>query len=160
MSALVRLVDHVVAVVAGVLVVALLLSVAAGVVSRGLGEPFIWTDEVARFLMVWLACFGWILAARRHSHIRVRFFLDLLPQGAFRVVEVVMTVATLVFGLLTAVYGWVLVERNWEIEATTVPLSMSLIYLPIVFAGLATALQGAADLLTGPRRPVRLEDPV
>jgi len=52
---------HVVAVVAGVLVVALLLSVAAGVVSRGLGEPFIWTDEVARFLMVWLACFGWIL---------------------------------------------------------------------------------------------------
>jgi len=160
MSALVRLVDHVVAVVAGVLVVALLLSVAAGVVSRGLGEPFIWTDEVARFLMVWLACFGWILAARRHSHIRVRFFLDLLPQGAFRVVELVMTVATLVFGLLTAVYGWVLVERNWEIEATTVPLSMSLIYLPIVFAGLATALQGAADLLTGPRRPVRLEDPV
>jgi len=159
MSALVRWVDHVVAVVAGVLVVALLLSVAAGVVSRGLGEPFIWTDEVARFLMVWLACFGWILAARRHSHIRVRFFLDRLPHGAFRVVEVVMTVATLVFGLLTAVYGWALVERNWEIEATTVPISMSLIYLPVVFAGLATALQGAADLLTGPRRPVRLEDP-
>lgn len=160
MSALVRWVDHVVAVVAGVLVVALLLSVAAGVVSRGLGEPFIWTDEVARFLMVWLACLGWILAARRHSHIRVRFFLDRLPHGAFRVVEVVMTVATLVFGLLTAVYGWALVERNWEIEATTVPISMSLIYLPVVFAGLATALQGAADLLTGPRRPVRLEDPV
>ena len=50
--------DRAAAIVACALVVALLVCVALGVVTRGLGEPLIWTDELSRFLMVWLAVFG------------------------------------------------------------------------------------------------------
>ena len=46
------------------LVAALLGCVSLGALTRGLGEPLIWTDELSRFLMVWLAVFGWVVAWR------------------------------------------------------------------------------------------------
>ncbi len=71
--------DQAAAFIACALVVALLGCVALGVVTRSLGDPLIWTDELSRFLMVWLAVFGWILASRKRIHVRIRFFQDLLP---------------------------------------------------------------------------------
>ena len=56
------------------LVTALLGCVSLGALTRGLGDPLIWTDELSRFLMVWLAVFGWIVASRKRIHVRIRFF--------------------------------------------------------------------------------------
>jgi TRAP-type transport system small permease protein len=148
-----HLFDRGIAVLAGLVVVLLALAVLAGVVSRGLGEPFIWTDEAARFLMVWLACLGWILAGRSHSHIRVRFFLEKVPVRWRALVEIAMQAFVVLFGLLTAWYGAELVGRNLEIEATTLPIVMAWVYVPVVFTGLATAGQGLADLVGQFRQP-------
>lgn len=142
----VRLLDRAIAVVAMAAVVTLCLAVLVGVVSRGIGEPVIWSDEAARFVMVWLACLGWILAGRKRSHIRVRFFLDKVPPRGRRALEIAMQAAVCLFGVLTAVYGAELVRRNLEIEATTLPIVMAWIYLPVVFAGIATAFQGASEV--------------
>lgn len=149
----VRLLDRAVAIVAMVAVVVLCLAVLAGVFSRGLGEPVIWSDEAARFVMVWLACLGWVLAGRKRSHIRVRYFLDKVPETARGWLEIAMQAAVCVFGILTAWYGAELVRRNLEIEATTIPIVMAWMYLPVVLAGLATAAQGASEvyLLMRPR---------
>ena len=39
-----------------------------------------------------------------------------------------------------------LVVKNHDLEATTLPISMSWMYAPLVLAGAATAIQGAVDL--------------
>ena len=54
------------------------------------GDPLIWTDELSRFLMVWVAVFGWMLASRRRIHIRIRYFQDLLPARAHAAAEIVI----------------------------------------------------------------------
>jgi hypothetical protein len=74
--------DRGAAVIACGLVVALLTCVSLGVVTREFGAPLIWTDELSRFLMVWLAVFGWVLASRKRIHVRIRYFQNLLPRGA------------------------------------------------------------------------------
>jgi TRAP-type C4-dicarboxylate transport system permease small subunit len=157
MLAVLRLIDRLTAVLAGGVTVLLAVVVLVGVVTRGLGEPLIWTDEAARFLMVWLACLGWILAGRHHSHIRVRFFLDKVPVRLRAAAEIAMQAAVALFGILTTFYGVELVGRNLEIEATTLPLPMAWVYVPIVFAGIATAAQGLADLVHQFRRPGHIQ---
>jgi TRAP-type C4-dicarboxylate transport system permease small subunit len=137
--------DRCVAVVACALVVVLLVVVSLGVVTRSLGEPLIWTDELSRILMVWLAAFGWVLASRRRLHVRIRFFQGLLAPPLHRVVEIALQLAVAVFGALVCGYGVNLVIRNHDLEATTMPISMSWIYVPIVLAGAVTALQGARE---------------
>ena len=132
--------------VAGLLAAMLTAAVMLGIVSRGLGEPLVWTDEVSRFLMIWLAMVGWLMASRSRSHIRIRFFHDLLPPRWHATVEAIMQVALALCGILLTVFGLELVRRNWDIEATTVPIAMSAIYLPIVLAGVVMALQAAVEV--------------
>jgi TRAP-type transport system small permease protein len=141
------LIDRAVALASMVVVVLLLVCVLLGVFTRAAGEPLIWTDEVARLLMVWLACLGWMLASRRRSHIRVRYFLDKLPLAWQPPAERVMQAAIVLFGLLTAWYAAHLVERNWEIEATSLAFSISWMYVPLVLAGIATAAQGVVEVI-------------
>lgn len=138
--------DRATAIVACALVVALLVCVSLGVVTREAGSPLIWTDELARFLMVWLAVFGWVLATRKRQHVRIRYFQDVLPERAHRAAEIVIQLALALFGALVAFYGVGLVVKNHDLEATTLPISMSWMYAPLVLAGIVTALQGMAEL--------------
>ena len=143
--------DRLVAALAGLLLVALLAVIMAGVVSRALDDPFIWTDEVARFLMVWLAALGWMLATRRHAHIRIRYFLGLVPERARAIVEVLLQASVAMFGAAVVWHAWRLVLKNTDIEATTVPIAMSVMYAPIVLAGLWTMAQACVDLIGAAR---------
>jgi TRAP-type transport system small permease protein len=146
--------DAALAFAAALLLCLVLLCVSLGVVTRAVGDPLIWTDEVARVLMIWLAVLGWILASRKRVHIRIRFFVDRVPAALRPSVEITLLLAVALFGALTAWYGSDLVKRNLDINATTIPVSMSVVYLPIVLAGLVTLVQAlgeAAERLRGVR---------
>jgi len=145
--------DRAAAFVACAIVVALLGVVALGVVTRAFGDPLIWTDELSRFLMVWLAVLGWILATRKRIHIRIRFFQDKLPKAAHRAVEIAIQAAMLLFGALVALYGFGLIGRNHDLEATSMPISMAWMYAPIFLGGVVTAVQGALELFQALRPP-------
>ena len=58
---------------------------------------------------------------------------------------------TLIFGALLVIYGVELVLRNTDVEATTIPISMSWVYLPIVAGGLITTAQGLLEFLGASR---------
>jgi len=145
--------DKAAAFVACAIVTALLACVAAGVVTRALGNPLIWTDELSRFLMVWLAVFGWVLATRKRIHIRIRFFQDHLPKPAHRAVEIAIQAAMTLFGALVTWYGVGLIGKNADLEATSMPVSMAWMYAPMMLGGAITAIQGAIELIEALRRP-------
>src|ERR1700681_3376346 len=94
------------------LVTALLGCVSLGALTRGLGEPLIWTDELSRFLLVWLAVFGWVVASRKRIHVRIRFFQDLLPGHAHQAAELLIQAAMTLFGALILAYGVGLIGKN------------------------------------------------
>jgi TRAP-type transport system small permease protein len=138
--------DSATAFIACVLVVALLGCVALGVITRGLGDPLSWTDELSRFLMVWLAVFGWILASRKRIHVRIRYLQDLLPVRAHAIVEIVFQIALTLFGVFITWYGVGLVGKNIDLEATSLPISMAWMYVPMMLAGIVTSIQGAREV--------------
>jgi len=123
----------------------LLVVVMLGVVTRALGDPLIWTDEASKFLMVWCAVFGWLLATRRRAHIRIRFFHDLLPRDAWRAAEAVIQGLVALLGILVGWFSVDLVRRNADMSALTLPLSLAWIYVPMLLAGTVTFAQAAVD---------------
>jgi TRAP-type transport system small permease protein len=153
--------DRAAAFIACAIVVALLACVALGVITRALGDPLTWTDELSRFLMVWLAVFGWVLATRKRIHIRIRFFQDRLPARAHKAVEIAIQAAMTLFGALVAIYSVGLVGKNHDLEATSLPISMAWMYAPVVIGGAVTAMQGALELfqaLRPPRTPEAVDE--
>ena len=150
---LLRWLDRALQALACGLLVALLCCVMWGVISRAEGDPSIYTDEGTRFLMAWLAATGWMIAGRSRAHVRIRFFHNLLPPRAWEATEVVIQLAIVVFGLSIAGYAIIMFRNNLGLEATSLPVSMVWLYMPLIPAALLIALQAAADAVWHRKRP-------
>lgn len=140
----------------GFLVAVLLCVVTAGIIFRAFNEPLSWTDEICGFLMVWLACLGWMIATRRNAHIRIRLLLDKLPGKAWRGTEVVIQVAVALVGVVVAWKSIHLVQVNSDIEAMSLPVSVAWMYAPLLPAGLLTTVQALIDMFAS--RPEEVEE--
>jgi len=128
------------------LVVVLLGTVTAGIVFRAANHPLSWTDEISGFLMVWLACLGWMIATRHGTHIRIRFLQDMFLPAAWRGSELLMQLAVAVIGAVVAWKSVHLMRVNSDIEAMSLPISVAWMYAPLLPAGLTTLLQALADM--------------
>jgi TRAP-type transport system small permease protein len=158
MHVLSRIVDVVTKAAATIVLLALLTTVVLGVVGRLLNEPLVWSDELARYLMIWLALIGWIMASRNRSHIRIMLILDRLPSSLRRMIEIVIQAALAVFGMALMRDGFTLVARNMDVESVSMPISSAVIYVPIVLAGASTLLQALVQVLEQFRRSPSVSD--
>jgi TRAP-type C4-dicarboxylate transport system permease small subunit len=148
-----RLLDLLLAGIAALLLVALLVVVSLGVFTRGMNVPLAWTDEISRFIMIWLAVFGWVIGTRKRAHVRIRFFHDHMPAPIRRWLDFVIELAMVGFGLVVGWQGLALTIKNADLEATTIEISMGWMYAPLVVAGLITTAQALVEAFEHLTRP-------
>jgi TRAP-type transport system small permease protein len=151
---LAALADRLVQAVAVLTMLALLACVVAGVVSRQLNSPLAWTDELAQMFLVWAAIAGWMIALRGRSHIRITMLIDLLPTRARRGAEIAIQLCVAAFGVLMLRYGAGLIERTWDVEAISLPISSAIIYLPLPALAIALILQSLGQAIEAARSGV------
>ena len=112
-------------------------------------EPWVWTEEVSRVLMIWLAYLGCAAATRRGIHIGVDAVMSRLSgmarQVAFRLLE---GLAALVFGFVCW-QGVLLLKgsRGVELASTEWPIAV-IVWAIIVGAGLS-CMHAASRCLAG-----------
>ncbi|NKE67830.1 TRAP transporter small permease [Ramlibacter sp. RBP-2] len=87
-------------------VAVLIVPVTMQIVSRytSLIPPYIWTEELARFLFIWMIMLGAMIGVRESAH----FDVDVWPKlgrGANAALNLVTNVCTLVFALVFVVAG-------------------------------------------------------
>ncbi len=151
MRGLLRIFDAGLNAAAAALVAVLLVVVTAGIVSRGFNRPLAFTDELAGYVMVWLACFGWMIATRRGAHIRVLYFANLLGPRVKQALEAALASVAIVFGVVVAWTAVHQVHVNSDVEAIALPVATAWMYAPLIPAGVVTAVQALADLVVSAR---------
>jgi TRAP-type C4-dicarboxylate transport system permease small subunit len=113
----------------------LLLAVASlQVLSRYvLVAPLPWTEEVARFLLVWVTFLGAASVTRRKLHIAVEFLSAKFPLQLGTAVSAAQYLLMIIF-LAVVLWGTVVMfMSSWPVHAGTLPwLSMSWVYLGAV----------------------------
>lgn len=147
MRLLVRAADRLLEVAAVVLLLSLLACVVLGVLFRLINDPLAWSDEIAQYFLVWTGFVGWVIATRKRGHIRIEVIATRLPRLGRTGLEVVIQLAMMGFGLAMAWHSLRLIERNWDVEAVSLPIPTGLIYLPLPAVGLIVALQAAGELV-------------
>src|SRR6201994_4008593 len=86
---------------AAILVVAEIVILFAGVISRYvMHQPLIWSDELASILFLWLAMLGAVVAFRRAEHMRMTAIVANASPKMRAYLDVVATCAALAFLLL------------------------------------------------------------
>jgi TRAP-type transport system small permease protein len=82
-------------------VVVLIVPVTMQIVSRytNLIPPYIWTEELARFVFIWMIMIGAMIGVREMAHFNVDVWKRLGPRGE-AALNLVTHVATLIFALV------------------------------------------------------------
>ncbi|WOH80601.1 TRAP transporter large permease subunit [Bradyrhizobium sp. BEA-2-5] len=96
-----RALKPVVAIPAALLVVAEVIVVFVGIISRYvLHAPIVWSDELAGILFLWLAMLGSVVAFQRAEHMRMTAIIGMIRPEARLFLDVFATAASLAFLLL------------------------------------------------------------
>jgi TRAP-type C4-dicarboxylate transport system permease small subunit len=110
-----------------------------------------WTDELARFITIWLVMLGSVVAFDRGAHVAVDLLADRLPPAAARRLRVLAYLLSAVFLAVLAWQGWALSARTMGQVSPALGLPMGWVYLAVpVGAGLMTV---QALVFAAGRRP-------
>lgn len=100
-----------------------------------LDAPLTWSEEVARYLMVWFSLIGAVLGIRHYSHVGVDFFIEKLPSTLQLFVRVVKQAVSLIFISVIAVKGFDLSMDKFFIPSPAASIPMGVVYLSIPVSG-------------------------
>ena len=119
----------------------LIVPVTLQIVSRytALIPSWIWTEELSRFLFIWMVMLGAMIGVREATHFEVDVWPDLSPRAA-ALLRIVSNVFVLVFALVFTWWGWQFVQFGWNQTSELAELPMVYIFAAWPVAGLTWAL--------------------
>ena len=130
-----------------VLFIGMCLLVLAQVVARKFFEPLVWSEELARYVFIWVAFLGWVIANQRKSHIHISLVIDRSGPVLKKVLGVFSDLLVVVFALIFVFKGWRLVQNNFGIETVTLFFDFWVVYVIIPISALATLVVVGCDLV-------------
>ena len=96
-----------------------------------LNQPLTWSEEIARYLMIWITFLGSAMAVKYSEHIGVTFILERFPLRVRNGIGVTLNIAVVVFFAMTAWQGAALTLRVVPQQAPATWISMAWAYSSI-----------------------------
>lgn len=119
------------------------------VVSRFVfNAPFSWSEELARYLQVWLIMLGSAACLRKGLHLTVDYAIHSLPQGAKRNLHLLSLAAILFFLGVVFVSGISLIAATLNQRTPALQIPMWVVYLAIPAGSLLMFLESVGLVLT------------
>jgi TRAP-type C4-dicarboxylate transport system permease small subunit len=117
-----------------------------------LNNSLAWTEEIARYLLMWVTFIGSAVAMRRGTHIAVEVAHMFLPAPAVRVLNFLIDVTVLCFLALLCWFGIAITERMHIQTMTVIEWPMSIVYGGITFGCFLMLWRGGQRFLQAARR--------
>lgn len=100
-----------------------------------LDNPLAWTEETARYLLVWITFLGAAYAMGSKAHIGVDLFMNMLPKSLRKILLIITTLLSLVFFAVMVTQGYILSQRTMMQTSPAMGLPMGYVYLVIPISG-------------------------
>ena len=122
-------------------VAVLIVPVTLQIISRytALIPSWIWTEELSRFLFIWMVMLGAMIGIREGTHFEVDVWPDLKPRAA-ALLKIVSNAFVLVFALVFVWWGIEFLRFGWNQNSELAELPMGFIFAAWPVAGLTWVL--------------------
>ncbi len=107
---------------------------------------YIWTEEMARFLFVWMIMIGAMVGIRESTHFDVDVWPRLGPRGT-ALLKIVSSIFVLAFALVFVWWGWQFTRFAWNRFSELAELPLWLIHMAWPLAGVTWLLFQGEHLL-------------
>lgn len=150
LAGMARSLDRVVGVVVVFLLVVMLVTTSAGVFWRYiLNSALSWSEELGRYLLVWVSFLGAALATYRGAHIGIQAFLNLLPSALQRWIGRVVDALIILFMAAILVGGIEILPATAIRIAPTLSIRMNIPYLVVPISAAIILLDVLVHLVEG-----------
>ncbi|OGC01423.1 MAG: hypothetical protein A3G35_10840 [candidate division NC10 bacterium RIFCSPLOWO2_12_FULL_66_18] len=99
-----------------------------------------WSEEVPRYLLVWITYLGAGLAVNYKEHISLDFFFNLMPVRARQIGAMILNVLIAIVGLIMVVYGIGLVNHFGDDLMESIPVKNFWLLLAMPVSGVLMLL--------------------
>ncbi|AYO29547.1 MAG: TRAP-type transport system small permease protein [Thermoanaerobacteraceae bacterium] len=101
-----------------------------------LNSPLAWSEELARYLFVWITFIGASVALHRWGHFQVDIVVNLFPDKVKRITEIVVYLLIMIFAFIMVYYGFILVQYTSTQLSPALQLNMAIPYFALPLSGI------------------------
>jgi TRAP-type C4-dicarboxylate transport system permease small subunit len=127
------------------------LSVCCDILTRQLGDPWLWLQEVTSTLFVYGIFIGAAVATRRNDHLYLTAFAEAMHGTARTVAEVVIRLVVLGIAICLIYFGYINYLRGFGSFRLPSNTPIASLYAAIPICGLLTALFTIEQIINGIR---------
>jgi len=98
-------------------------------------SPFMWAEELARYLLIWISCLGSAYAVRKGMHISIAYIKDRVPNPVRFIMMITSHLITTVFFVFCLYHGWIDSIEEWSQRsaAMQIPMTFPKMAVPVGF---------------------------
>lgn len=141
--------EHVLMIVCGLTLFAFSVSVVLDIVTRTMGRPWLWLQEVTSTFFVYGIFIGAAAATRRNDHLYLTALAESLTGTARTFVEIVIRLVMLVVSLCIVYFGYVNFIRGFSSFRMPSMTPIASLYAAIPISGALMALFSIEQLVNG-----------
>jgi TRAP-type C4-dicarboxylate transport system permease small subunit len=97
-----------------------------------MNSAIVWTEEIARYLLIVICFLGSGIASRKGGHIAIEAAYRLFPRGVGRALSILVDILTIAFNGIGTYLAVRILPVMMEQRLTTVRLSMGALYIPVL----------------------------
>lgn len=127
---------------------ALIAVITLQIISRVFFNAVPWTEEIARFLLIWITFLGAALAFQQGRHIAVNFAIDALPAPIKRMAKLIASLIVIGFMAALIDIGLAYMQMQSFQRSPSLRWSMSYIYAVMPISAALICYYACVDFLT------------
>lgn len=141
MKNLIHIIKSIQLAVGGIFLTIFLVTVIIQIFSRYLEIPVIWTEDVAMYSFIWSIFMGASAMVYEKQHFSFTTLQDKLNGNKKFILQIVISITTLVFTVLMFYYGVLIVDKFWNYRWISIPsFKMGYVWLCIPITGATSSI--------------------
>jgi len=105
-----------------------------------LNSPIQWSDEVARYAMIYGAMFGVVLCYLEGVHVRFTFLEDIVSKKIRHILHILSDIVSLGCGVVLIWSGYLFMMKRGGIESRSIGISMYYFQAAIMIGGIGLTI--------------------
>ena len=102
-----------------------------------LKNPLIWSEELARYLHVWIALFGIRFGFRHNAHLNVSFFFNKFNKKTQSFIKLFTDIFIIICIIIYLPGAIIFIKDQMNIVSSAMGVNMGLVYMPAFFGFLS-----------------------
>lgn len=111
------------------------------------GTSLTWSEELSRFIMIWIVLLGSCVALLKNEHIVVNVLANYVSEKTKKSIDIFIYLISIVFFIVLVIYGWDLGQASVSQKAPSTGISMFWAYLSIPVGAVLLILNSISLIL-------------